>query len=85
MTDKVRAVRLFENRSIRVKVTLALSTEQAARGTDEVSSNIAGVNQAASETGAAAAQVLSSPSELSKQSETMRTEVEQFLANIRAA
>ena len=53
--------------------------------TKEVSTNITGVNQAANETGAAATQVLRSSGELSKQSETLRADVEQFLENIRAA
>jgi methyl-accepting chemotaxis protein len=64
---------------------IAENTQQAASGTQEVSSNIAGVTQAASETGAAAQQVLSSASELSKQSETLRAEVDSFLAKIRAS
>ncbi len=64
---------------------IAENTQQAAAGTQEVSSNIAGVTQAAAETGAAAQQVLSSASELSKQSETLRAEVDGFLAKIRAS
>jgi methyl-accepting chemotaxis protein len=50
-----------------------------------VSSNIVGVNQAASETGAASNQVLASAEELGKQAETLRADVDSFLANIRAA
>jgi methyl-accepting chemotaxis protein len=64
---------------------ISRNTEQAARGTQEVSSNITGVNQAAHETGAAAAQVLSASGELSMQSETLRTEIERFLEEIRTA
>jgi methyl-accepting chemotaxis protein len=64
---------------------IARNVQQAAKGTQEVSSNIGGVTQASSETGAAASQVLSASGELSKQAETLRTEVEQFLSNIRAA
>ena len=43
--------------------------QEAAQGTGQVSSNIAGVNQAAGETGAAANQVLASAEELGKQAE----------------
>ncbi len=60
-------------------------TQEAARGTGEVSQNIAGVNRAASETGAAAAQVLGSANDLGKQAEMLRAEVVQFFARIRAA
>jgi methyl-accepting chemotaxis protein len=61
------------------------NTQEAARGTQDVSSNIGGVTQAASETGAAAAQVLESSGELGQQAETLRAEVDDFLAKIRAA
>lgn len=56
-----------------------------AAGTSEVTGNIAGVAQASEETGAAASQVLSSASELSRQSEHLRSEVARFLATVRAA
>ncbi|GEO99783.1 methyl-accepting chemotaxis protein [Methylobacterium haplocladii] len=58
---------------------------QAAMGTGEVTSNIAGVAGAAEETGAAAGQVLGAASELSRQSEHLATEVDRFLASVRAA
>jgi methyl-accepting chemotaxis protein len=64
---------------------IARNVQQAASGTTEVTSNISGVNQAASETGAAATQVLASASELSQQSETLRGQVEKFLAAVKAA
>jgi methyl-accepting chemotaxis protein len=64
---------------------IARNVQQAAAGTTEVSNNIGGVTQAASQTGAASTQVLSTASELAKQSEVLRGEVDQFLANIRAA
>jgi methyl-accepting chemotaxis protein len=59
--------------------------QQAALGTGEIASNVAGVQQAAGDTGAAAHQVLQASSVLSKQSETMRGQVETFLNNIKAA
>ena len=61
------------------------SVQQAAQGTVDITKNIAGVNDAATETGAAAAQVLSSSAELSEQAERLRGEVGTFLADIRAA
>ena len=64
---------------------IASNTQQAAAGTREVSSNIAGVTQASSETGAAAQQVLTASGELSQHANNMRSVVEQFLADIKAA
>ncbi len=61
------------------------NVSQAAVGAGEVTSNIAGVAQASEETGAAATQVLASASELSRQSEHLRSEVARFLATVRAA
>jgi methyl-accepting chemotaxis protein len=64
---------------------IARNVQQAALGTGEISSNVAGVQQAAGDTGAAAHQVLQASGELSRQSETMRGQVEAFLSNIKAA
>src|SRR3954467_7827290 len=64
---------------------IARNVQQAALGTGEISANVVGVQQAAGDTGAAAHQVLQASSELSRQSETMRGEVEAFLSNIKAA
>ncbi|WP_316977286.1 HAMP domain-containing methyl-accepting chemotaxis protein [Shumkonia mesophila] len=64
---------------------IARNVEQAAAGTQEVSSNIGGVSAAANDTGAAATQIQGASAELSRQSETLRAEVEKFLANVRAA
>jgi methyl-accepting chemotaxis protein len=64
---------------------IARNVQHAALGTGEISSNVAGVQQAAGDTGAAAHQVLQASSELSRQSETMRGQVESFLSNIKAA
>ena len=64
---------------------IARNVQQAARGTQEVSSNIGGVSQAASETGQTAAELLSAANTLSKQSDTLRSQVEGFFAAIRAA
>jgi methyl-accepting chemotaxis protein len=64
---------------------IARNVQQAALGTGEISSNVTGVQQAAGDTGAAAHQVLQASDELSRQSETMRSQVESFLSNIKAA
>jgi methyl-accepting chemotaxis protein len=64
---------------------IARNVQQAAAGTGQVSQSISGVTAAASDTGAAASQVLSSASELSRQSEALRSEVDKFLATVRAA
>ena len=64
---------------------ISRNVQQAAAGTQEISSNIGGVSQAAAETGAAATQVLSASDELSRQAETLRKQVDTFLAGVRAA
>ena len=64
---------------------ISRNTQQAASGTDEVARNIIGVNDAASHTGVAAAQVLAASGELGRQSETLRAEVTRFLADLQAA
>ena len=64
---------------------IARNVQEAARGTQEVSSNISGVSQSAGETGEIANSVLSAAAELSRQSDSLRKEVEGFFATIRAA
>lgn len=64
---------------------IARNVEQASIGTREVSTNIADVTSGASETGSAATQVLSASDELSKQSEKLRTTVDSFLGDVKAA
>jgi methyl-accepting chemotaxis protein len=62
---------------------IARNVQQAATGTNEVSSNIAGVTQAAQEAGNASTQVLEAATQLSRQAELMRREVDGFVARIR--
>ncbi|MDP6428557.1 MAG: methyl-accepting chemotaxis protein [Rhodospirillales bacterium] len=62
---------------------IARNVEQAAVGTQDVTSNITGVRQVADETGQGANQVQGASTELSKQSEQLRSEVDNFLASIR--
>ncbi len=64
---------------------IAGNAQQAAAGTEEVSSNITGVNTAAEETGRSAADVLAASGEMTRQSETLRASVDQFLSDIKAA
>jgi methyl-accepting chemotaxis protein len=64
---------------------IARNVQEAARGTDQVSSNISGVNQAARDTGSAAGLVLASANDLGTQAETLRVDVGEFLARIKAA
>jgi methyl-accepting chemotaxis protein len=64
---------------------IARNVQQASAGTTEVSMNIVGVTRAANDTGAASNQVFSSASELSQNSEALRSQVDEFLHKIRAA
>nr|WP_298682059.1 methyl-accepting chemotaxis protein [uncultured Dongia sp.] len=64
---------------------IARNVQQAAQGTQDVSSNIGGVTHAAGETGAASAQVLGTAGTLSKQADTLRRSVSQFLEGVRSA
>ncbi len=64
---------------------IAANVQQAAQGTADVSSNIAGVTEAASQTGAAANHVLSAAESLSGLSARLRDEVGRFLQHVRAA
>ena len=57
----------------------------AAQGAQEVTSNIAGVSQVASEAGGAAGQVLSAAGTLSDEADRLRREVDAFIARVRAA
>jgi methyl-accepting chemotaxis protein len=59
---------------------IARNVQQASAGTQEVTSNISGVTKAATETGAAAGQVLTAARELATQGDTLKKEVEGFLA-----
>jgi methyl-accepting chemotaxis protein len=63
---------------------IAHNIQQTALGTAHVAENIGKVNQKASETGAAASQVLASAEELSKEGNKLKLEVDKFLATVRA-
>jgi len=59
--------------------------QQAARGTQQVSSNITDVQRGASETGSASAQLLASAQSLSGDSSQLKLKVGKFLESVRAA
>lgn len=63
---------------------ISRNVQQAATGTSEVTQNITGVTQAAQESGAASSQVTSAASELSQQSELLKSEVDKFISQVRA-
>ncbi|MBZ0215062.1 MAG: HAMP domain-containing protein [Fimbriimonadaceae bacterium] len=62
---------------------IARNVQEAASGTQEVSSSISGVTQASQEAGAASGQVMTAASGLSEQAASLKSEVDQFLANLR--
>ncbi len=64
---------------------VARNIQQAASGTNEVTMNIVGVERAAQASSTAAMQVLSSATDLSRQAEALRSEVQHFLGTVRAA
>ncbi|WP_027549664.1 methyl-accepting chemotaxis protein [Bradyrhizobium sp. Cp5.3] len=64
---------------------IARNIQHAAGGTSEVSSNIVGVSTASAEAGAAATEVLSASDALRREADTLRSEIDAFLNNMRAA
>jgi methyl-accepting chemotaxis protein len=61
---------------------IARNVQQAAGGTQEVSNNIAGVTQAATQTGSAATDILKASGELAKQADALKGEVDSFMARL---
>ena len=64
---------------------IARNIQHAAGGTSEVSSNIVGVSTASAEARSAANEVLTASGALSREAEMLRSEIDVFLSNIRAA
>ncbi|TQF81474.1 hypothetical protein FK498_05140 [Elioraea sp. Yellowstone] len=64
---------------------IARNVQQAATGTNEVTVAIADVNAAVAETNGAAVDLRASAAELARNGETLRCELAQFLASLRAA
>jgi methyl-accepting chemotaxis protein len=64
---------------------IARNVQQTSQAAQEVTVGISGVSQAASETGVAASEVLTAASDVSKQAEQLSSEVNTFVAGVRAA
>ena len=64
---------------------IARNIQHAAGGTSEVSSNIVGVSTASAEAGSAAGEVLNASGALRREADMLRSEIDAFLSNIRAA
>jgi methyl-accepting chemotaxis protein len=64
---------------------IARRVQEASRGTNEVTSNIVGVTEAAGNSSAAAKELLKSATDLTRQSEILSKQVEDFLRMVRAA
>ena len=64
---------------------IARNVEQAAKGTHDVSANISAVNSAATETVSTATQIQKAAGDLAQQSAQLRSEVDKFLSDVRAA
>lgn len=64
---------------------IARNVQQSAAATQDVGRNVVGISDAASQTGAAASQVLSAAGELSQQSDALQREVATFLDAAKAA
>ena len=64
---------------------IARNVQQAAHGTRSVTETIADVSKGASETGAAASQVMGASAALARQSDRLSEEVDRFIAGVKAA
>ena len=64
---------------------ISRNVQMAARGTQQVSTNIADVQRGAIETGTASSQLLASAKSLSGDSNRLKREVDKFLNTVRAA
>jgi methyl-accepting chemotaxis protein/translation elongation factor EF-1beta len=64
---------------------ISRNVQEAATGTEQVTSNISGVAQASADTSRVSTEVLHSAGELGRESETLRTEVDSFLRDLKAA
>jgi len=64
---------------------ISRNVQQAAQGTSQVAGNVTDVCRGAGETGSASARVLVSAQSLARESSHLKTEVDNFLATVRAA
>lgn len=63
---------------------ISRSVGEAAKGAADVSQNTVGISESSQETGRMASDTLNAALELSKQSERMKTEIDSFIANVKA-
>ena len=64
---------------------IARNVQLAARGTQDVATNIGGVTEAAADTGSMASQLMTESEDLAGQADRLKREVDGFTSNIRAA
>jgi methyl-accepting chemotaxis protein len=64
---------------------IARNVQRAANSANEVTANVGGVSQSATDTGTAAAEVLTAAGHLSQQAEALSSEVGSFIARVRVA
>ena len=64
---------------------ISRSVQKTSQDTSEVSQNIIGVKKAADETSVASGQMLETADQLARESETLRSTVDEFIAHIRAS
>jgi methyl-accepting chemotaxis protein len=64
---------------------IALNTQQVANATEDVRANVSGVSQSVGTTGDAATQVVRAAADLTEQANTLRSDIDRFLNEIRAA
>ncbi|HEY0837723.1 MAG TPA: cache domain-containing protein [Azospirillum sp.] len=83
--DTVGAIAEAARQQSETTAAIARNVREATAGTREFTTTITGVTQAAGETGHMASDVLGAASDLSRQAEQLRAEVDRFVAGIRAA
>ena len=64
---------------------ISRNVHEAAKGTDQVSGSVTSVKQSAGDTGAVAGNVLGAAQELTRHSQELCSEVDTFLADVKAA
>ena len=85
ITDNASAIAAAVEEQTAATGEIARNVQQASSGTREVTSSISLVNDGATTTGTAAHEVLTTADELSKQSDSLATEVADFLSAIKTA
>jgi methyl-accepting chemotaxis protein len=85
LSDVSEGIRNAVEQQFSATSEIARNVQQAAVGTQEVSSHIQGVSQAAESTGTAAGMALTMASNLSHEADTLQAEVNSFIARVQAA